>query len=400
MSNRSLPEARNPLLTEDAAPMYENLVERRCLGQTELKVKPGQVGTTNATKPDNLGVLDYAHLRVPLPRDLSSSGIFLRQANRKWPEAYFLMRRSTDGYISATGMFKAAFPWAQTAEEAAEKEYIKSLEQTSDEEVAGNVWIHPDQALLLADEYGIRRWIEALLDPEAITHGTSDPKKQIKSPPPYRISKSLSNGPSTSKTPSKASHKRTSSKASKAGQDTLSVPPDSPTKKTPARKIATPRKPRKSRGKSAEPDAALLNGAEKAKVEVEAEIEQALLTGEEKVKATKINVEVPAERAASGGLQDAPEIVEKAKEMVSEAAKLAVASGPSGNKGKRKAKELEEDLEEELSPAGGDAKRIKTSSAAALELRKERIRRRALTGIAASLAIGALVPSILAALGS
>jgi hypothetical protein len=73
----------------------EILVERRCLGQTELKVKPGQVGTTNATKPDNLGVLDYAHLRVPLPKDLSNSGIFIKQKDRKWPEAYFLMVRST-----------------------------------------------------------------------------------------------------------------------------------------------------------------------------------------------------------------------------------------------------------------------------------------------------------------
>ena len=71
----------------------EILVERRCLGQTELKVKPGQVGTTNATKPDNLGVLDYAHLRVPLPKDLSNSGIFIKQKDRKWPEAYFLMVR-------------------------------------------------------------------------------------------------------------------------------------------------------------------------------------------------------------------------------------------------------------------------------------------------------------------
>jgi hypothetical protein len=69
----------------------EILVERRCLGQTELKVKPGQIGTSNATKPDNLGVLDYAHLRVPLPSDLSSSGIFIKGPNRKYPEAYFLM---------------------------------------------------------------------------------------------------------------------------------------------------------------------------------------------------------------------------------------------------------------------------------------------------------------------
>lgn len=71
----------------------EILVERRCLGQTELKVKPGQVGTSNATKPGNLGTLDYAHLRVPLPKDLSNSGIFIKQSNRKWPESYFLMVR-------------------------------------------------------------------------------------------------------------------------------------------------------------------------------------------------------------------------------------------------------------------------------------------------------------------
>lgn len=70
-------------------------MERRCLGQTELKVKPGQVGTSNATKLENLGVLDYAHLRVPLPKDLTGSGIFLRGTNRKWPEAYFLMVRES-----------------------------------------------------------------------------------------------------------------------------------------------------------------------------------------------------------------------------------------------------------------------------------------------------------------
>jgi hypothetical protein len=77
----------------------EVLVERRCLGQTELKVKPGQVGTSNATKPENLGMLDYAHLRVPLPKDLSGSGIFLRGANRKYPEAYFLMVSEESGRV-------------------------------------------------------------------------------------------------------------------------------------------------------------------------------------------------------------------------------------------------------------------------------------------------------------
>lgn len=75
----------------DIAPSDNQLIDRRCLGQTELKVKPGHVGTANATMPANLGSLDYAHLRVPLPADLERSGIFHKGRDRKHPEAYFLM---------------------------------------------------------------------------------------------------------------------------------------------------------------------------------------------------------------------------------------------------------------------------------------------------------------------
>jgi hypothetical protein len=72
----------------------EILVERRRLGQTELTVKAGQIGTSNATKPSNLGMFDYAHLRVPLPKDLQGSGIFApSRRNQSYPEAYFLMVR-------------------------------------------------------------------------------------------------------------------------------------------------------------------------------------------------------------------------------------------------------------------------------------------------------------------
>jgi hypothetical protein len=41
-------------------------------------------------------------------------------------------------------MFKIAFPWALHAEEKAEREYLKHKESTSQDEVAGNVWISPE----------------------------------------------------------------------------------------------------------------------------------------------------------------------------------------------------------------------------------------------------------------
>ena len=38
-------------------------------------------------------------------------------------------------------MFKAAFPWAKHAEENSERDYVKSLPSTAQDEVAGNVWV-------------------------------------------------------------------------------------------------------------------------------------------------------------------------------------------------------------------------------------------------------------------
>jgi hypothetical protein len=59
-----------------------------------------------------------------------------------------LQRRSKDGYVSATGMFKIAFPWALHAEEKAERDYLKSKDTTSQDEIAGNVWISPELGVL------------------------------------------------------------------------------------------------------------------------------------------------------------------------------------------------------------------------------------------------------------
>ena len=187
-SKRALPKKQNPLLAPnrttdrmsptqgrqrklaDCSNLDAELIRLRRLGRTNLSVGPTQIGLNNATQPENLGPFDYAHLRAPLPEDLKGSQVFAPQLNQPVPTSYFLMvsfgglirslcipsltiypkRRSQDGYVSATGMFKAAFPWAKHSEEQAEKDYIKSLPSTSQNEIAGNLWIKEDLGLWTA----------------------------------------------------------------------------------------------------------------------------------------------------------------------------------------------------------------------------------------------------------
>ena len=69
----------------------KKLVDDRRLGRTNLSVSVGLVGTSNATKKENLGLFDYAHLKVPFPSDFKGSEIHPHTAKHSTPTSYFLM---------------------------------------------------------------------------------------------------------------------------------------------------------------------------------------------------------------------------------------------------------------------------------------------------------------------
>ena len=89
---RSLVRPFAPFITDNCE-LDDELLNRRRLGKTKLQVKPGQVGTSNATKAENLGPFEYAHLRAPLPDNLKGSEIFPSHQTQPPPETYFLMVR-------------------------------------------------------------------------------------------------------------------------------------------------------------------------------------------------------------------------------------------------------------------------------------------------------------------
>ncbi|CAG7941158.1 unnamed protein product [Penicillium salamii] len=430
----------------------EDLLTRRRLGKTNLSVKPSQIGTSNATKRENLGVFEYAHLRAPLPKDLKGSEIFPSHTLAQQPETYFLMRRSKDGFVSATGMFKIAFPWAKAEEERTEREYLKAREHTSEEEVAGNVWISPGFALELSKEYKMYEWVRALLDPSDIAQSPSSAKKQITPPPKFeipedeppvghrhrrgrsaspskssprksrttRITKDVTSTPSTNA--ANASLQSTldisvSTATLDAGTipeleaDTLSElkSAGSPSKKPRARKTtrATTAEPEEETKEEAKEEKTEKKKVEKKtekkekkkeepQAEPEVEVAVATETAAEDTHTTEavqptISLDLPISLPEVPSAAETQEMIAKAKSMVEDAIKAQADGTPTKSAVTVTKKRKPEDDDEEETSAEA-RQRAKKARVLENKLKQERVRNRSIFGVSVAFALAASIP--------
>ena len=319
-----------------------------------------------------------------------------------------MQRRSSDGAVSASGMFKAAFPWATHVEEKAEKDYIKTLETTLRDEVAGNIWV-PESfgtfhtfllppalpsltrttALELADEYEMRTWITALLDPTTVRKGTDNPNLGITPPPKYVFTandRTLLPPPSSRATTPARPRGRPRAGSPTKNDKTVSPRKQRVTKATKAENAANAKAAGALLQDTLE-EAASVAGSEsavdgeKVKVEVESTVQ---VSKDTETTTTNVTVKMPG-----GALAELPpaerteEMVREAKEMVETARKLEGESSRAARK--RKVEELDEESDEEADRELLPAKRARVAEQ---ELKKERVRNRALLGMAATMAIG------------
>ena len=245
-------------------------------------------------------------------------------------------------------------------------------------------------AIQLAAEYGITQWIAALLDDAPIPQASEATEKSISPPPKFKFTANdRTHLPPPNGTPARASTPKSRGRP-RAGSPTKNASPAKSTKKSRATKASKEADLATAREANAALQANLDDVAstaasesidgEKVKVEVESNVE---VKGNIETTTTNVKIEMP-QGSAELPLPESPEeMIAKAKEMVEEAKKID--GETSSSQAKRKIEELDDESDEiegkELQPA-------KKAKLLEQNLKKEKVRTRAMIGVAATLAIG------------
>ena len=231
-------------------------------------------------------------------------------------------------------------------------------------------------------------WVQALLDHAAIQQNHDDPVKAPISPPPHFkfTANDRTHLPPPNGTPARASTPKARGRP-RGGSPAKNASPAKSHKKRVTKKekeadAATARQASEALQSAlddtvstAAPESSV--DGDKARVEVESVVE---VKGDKETTMTNVRVEMSSKELQLS--ENPEEMIAKAKEMVEEVKKIEgeSSSGPS----KRKAEELDESddaADNELQPA----KRARLLQQA---LKKEKVRNRAMIGVAATLAIG------------
>ena len=252
-------------------------------------------------------------------------------------------------------------------------------------------------ALELAEEYGIVPFVEALLDDTPIQVVTDESKDHpIASPPRFvftageKSRSKLTNGTpargARAATPKSRGRPRAASPEKKAGSPQKSVKKPRATKaqkeaNTAAAKEASATLQESLNDAASVVDGESVAGEETAKIEIERVIET---KGDVTTESTNVKFELP-KGAPELPLPESPEqMLERAKEMVDEAQRIDGEKAGS-SRSKRKVEELDEELEGQGTDESQPAKRAKLLQQ---QVRREKVRNRALLGVAATLVIG------------
>ena len=109
--------------------------------------------------------------QVPTPKGVSGNHLpsALKVYSNSTQKGHLIRRCDSDA-ISASSLFRVAFPTASTTAEAREMDYLTSRFDTKragmDHDVASKLtgtWIPTESAMELADEYGLDRYLSDLV---------------------------------------------------------------------------------------------------------------------------------------------------------------------------------------------------------------------------------------------